>query len=71
MVTVYCGYYRKDLKESFFFPTKECYKNLWDYFKIGIPATAMFSLEFWSNEIQIILANLIGPIEGGSMFIMV
>ena len=25
VVTVYCAYFRKDLKESYFFPTRECF----------------------------------------------
>jgi len=51
VMTVYCGVIRKDLKESFFLPNKECFEDLWDYLKIGLPSCAMISLEWWSNEL--------------------
>jgi Na+-driven multidrug efflux pump len=50
LVTVYCMM-RKDLKESFFFPTRECFEDLWDYMRIGLPSSAMISLEWWSFEL--------------------
>ena len=62
IVTLYCGVYRKDLKESFFWPNKECFEDLWDYFKIGLPSSAMISLEWWSNELQVIMGSLLGII---------
>ncbi len=71
VVTIYCGWMRPDLKESFFFPTKECFDNLWDYFKIGLPSSAMISLEWWSFEIQAIMASYMGIIYGGSMVILI
>jgi multidrug resistance protein, MATE family len=71
VITVYCGVFRKDLKESYFWPNSECFEDLWDYFKMGLPSCAMLSLEFWSNEVQVIMASMLGIIEGGSMVIMI
>ena len=71
VVTFYCGYMRPDLKESFFFPTKECFSDMWDYFKIGLPSSAMISLEWWSFEIQAIMASYLGIIYGGAMIILI
>lgn len=71
VVTVYCGYIRTDLKESFFFPNKECFEDLWDYFKIGLPSSAMISLEWWSFELQAVFSSWLGIIYGGSMVIMI
>ncbi len=71
VVTVYCGYIRKDLKESFFFPTRECFDDLWDYFKIGLPSSAMISLEWWSFEIQAVMSSYLGILYGGSMVILI
>jgi MATE family multidrug resistance protein len=68
---VYCGYIRTDLKESFFFPDKECFEDLWDYFKIGLPSSAMISLEWWSFELQAVFSSWLGIIYGGSMVIMI
>jgi multidrug resistance protein, MATE family len=70
IVTIYCML-QKDLKESFFFPTKECFEDLWDYMKIGLPSSAMISLEWWSFEIQAILASYISVVAVGSMVIMI
>lgn len=70
LVTVYCAM-RKDLKESFFFPTRECFEDLWDYMKIGLPSSAMISLEWWSFEIQAILASYISVAAVGSMVILI
>jgi len=70
IVTVYC-IMQKDLKESFFFPTRECFCDLWDYFRIGLPSSAMISLEWWSFEIQAILASYISVVAVGSMVILI
>lgn len=70
IVTVYCML-QKDLKESFFFPTKECFEDLWDYMRIGLPSSAMISLEWWSFEIQAILASYISVVAVGSMVILI
>jgi len=51
IVTCYLAFIRTDLKESFFFPTRECFDDLWDYFKIGLPSSTMISLEWWSFEL--------------------
>ena len=50
IITVYCML-SNDLKGSFFFPTRECFDDLWDYFRIGLPSTAMSSLDWWFFEI--------------------
>ena len=71
VVTFYCGYYRTDLKESFFFPTRECFDDMWDYFKIGLPSSAMISLEWWSFELQAVFSSWLGIVYGGSMVIIV
>jgi Na+-driven multidrug efflux pump len=71
IVTIYCGWIRTDLKESFFFPDKECFEDLWDYFKIGLPSSAMISLEWWSFELQAVFSSWLGIIYGGSMVIMI
>jgi len=70
IVTVYC-IMQKDLKESFFFPTRECFEDLWDYFRIGLPSSAMLSLEWWSFEVQAILASYISVVAVGSMVILI
>lgn len=71
VITVYCGVFRKDLKESYFWPNKECFEDFWDYLKMGLPSFAMLSLEFWSNEVQVIMGSMLGIIQGGSMVIMI
>lgn len=74
IVTVYCSYKRSSdevLRESFFLPTRECFDDLWDYFRIGLPSSAMISLEWWSFEIQAILASYISVVAVGSMVILV
>jgi multidrug resistance protein, MATE family len=71
VVTVYCGVIRKDLKESFFFPTRECFDDMWDYFKIGLPSSAMISLEWWSFELQAVFSSWLGIVYGGSMVILI
>ena len=68
-VTGYCML-REDLKESFFFPTRECFDDLWDYMKIGLPSAAMISLEWWSFEIQTIFASYISVASVGGMVIL-
>lgn len=70
LVTTYCGL-RSDLRESFFFPTSECFENMWDYFKIGLPASAMISLEWWSNELQAVMASYLSVVQGGAMVILI
>lgn len=74
IVTVYCSWKRGSdeiLRESFFLPTRECFDDLWDYFRIGLPSSAMISLEWWSFEIQAILASYISVVAVGSMVILI
>lgn len=71
VVTIYCGWIRSDLKESFFFPTRECFDDMWDYFKIGLPSSAMISLEWWSFELQAVFSSWLGIVYGGSMVILI
>lgn len=70
ILSVYCMR-KESLKESFFFPTKECFENMWDYFKIGIPSSAMISIEWWSFELQAVMSSYLGILYGGSMVIMI
>ena len=69
IITLYCRS-RKDLRSSFFFPTRECFSDLWEYFRMGLPSCAMLSLEWWSFEIQAVLASYISTVAVGSMVIM-
>ncbi|CDW85568.1 na+-driven multidrug efflux pump [Stylonychia lemnae] len=68
--TIYCAM-QSDLKESFFFPNKECFTDLWDYMKLGIPSSIMISLEFWSFEIQALYASYLSNLAVGTIVILV
>eukprot|EP00347_Sterkiella_histriomuscorum_P003598 403363675 len=69
IVTIYCMM-QEDLKESFFFPDRECFENLWEYLKIGVPSAMIISFEYWSFEVQAIYASYISVVAVGSMVIL-
>ena len=59
VITVICSNL-KELKESFFFMTKESYsEGLKDYLLIGIPSAAMLCLEWGGMEILALVASAI------------
>ena len=70
IITLYCAS-RKDFRKHFFFPNKECFEDLWDYFKIGLPAAGMLTLEGLIYEAQVLMASQLGIIEGSTMAILI
>jgi len=49
----------KDLKEAWFLPNKDCFRDFKRYFKIAIPGTFMLCLEWWTFEILTLFSGLI------------
>lgn len=58
IITLYCMY-DKEVKESFFFFTKESFKQVGGYLKVGIPSLTMLCLEWWSFEVLAFMAGYI------------
>ncbi|CDW91386.1 transparent testa 12 protein [Stylonychia lemnae] len=69
IVTIYCANC-SDLKESFFFPDRETFKDLGEYLKIGIPSASMLCLEWWSLEVLALVAGYINVITTASFVII-
>lgn len=70
IVTIYCVW-SKDLKESFFFPDRETFRNMGEYLRIGIPSASMLCLEWWSLEVLALIAGYINVITTASFVIIV
>ncbi|CDW78835.1 transparent testa 12 protein [Stylonychia lemnae] len=70
IVTIYCAN-SPDLKDSFFFPDRETFKDLGDYLRIGIPSASMLCLEWWSLEVLALVAGYINVITTASFVIIV
>jgi MATE family multidrug resistance protein len=69
MITVLCMK-TKSLKKSFFFPTKETFKELGAYIKLAIPSTLMLIFDWWSFELLAILAGYISVAVTGAHIII-
>jgi MATE family multidrug resistance protein len=69
VITIYCSL-KKDLKTSFFFPTKESFTKIAEYLKIGIPSALMLCLEWSGYEILLILSGYIDVNSAGACSII-
>ena len=58
-ITVFCRYFDKDVRKSFFWFTKESFTGLKDYLNVGIPSTTMLCLEWWSFEVLAFMAGYV------------
>jgi multidrug resistance protein, MATE family len=56
-ITFYTSYYLPELKEAWFWPTKESFRNIREYLNVAVPSMLMLCLEWWSFEIQTVLAS--------------
>ena len=70
LITIYCKL-KPELKDSFFFFTKETFHGLSDYLKIGLPSCFMFCLECWSYEILALVSVYISIYAVGTMAILI
>ena len=69
IVTFNC-YRNPLLKESFFFPNKECFEDMGSYIKIGFQLAIQIALGFWVMEIEIFLASFIDVASNAAMVIL-
>jgi Na+-driven multidrug efflux pump len=60
-----------DIREAFFFPTKECFTGLWRYLKVGIPSAALMCLEFWCYELLTFISCYLSVEETATQIIVV
>ena len=58
------------MKESFFLPDRECFSDFKDFLRIGLPAAAMVSLEYWIIEVEVLLSSFIDVISNAAMVII-
>ncbi|CDW89184.1 na+-driven multidrug efflux pump [Stylonychia lemnae] len=70
IVTIYCKR-NKEVRKSFFFPTKESFQKLGEYLQIGIPSCCMLCLEWWSFEVLAIMAGYISVDATGAHVIII
>lgn len=69
ITTLYCRY-DKEIRKSFFFPTKESFQELGDYLRIGVPSCCMLCLEWWSFEVLALMAGYISVDATGAHVIV-
>jgi MATE family multidrug resistance protein len=58
VITIYCKL-DNDVRNSFFFFTKESFKELRGYLNVAVPSTTMLCLEWWSFEVLAFMAGYI------------
>ena len=56
LTTLYCMW-NKEVKRSFFFFTKDSFRDLGSYLRVGIPSLTMVCLEWWSFEVLAFMAG--------------
>ena len=69
IVTFNC-YRNPALKESFFFPNKECFEDMGAYLKIGFQLAIQIALGFWVMEIEVLLSSFIDIASNAGMVIL-
>lgn len=57
------------IRDCIFFPTADSFRDWGEYFRLSVPATVMICAEWWSFEILVILAGIMGIVEQGSQVI--
>ena len=50
-------------QESWHWFNSDSFANLYQYYKLGIPAILMTSTEWWSYDILALLSGWIGPVD--------
>ncbi len=70
LITIKC-YLNKDLKESFFMPSRECLDGLKDYLKMGVPMAMQITLDYMVVELQVILASFLSISSSAAMVVLV
>lgn len=50
---------QKDLRESWFMPTRAVFKNLVPYFRLAAPSTLMICASWWGFNFQFLVASKI------------
>ena len=58
-ITIYVTYFLPELKEAWFFPTRDSFKGIGGYLKVAFPSMLMGCLEWWTFEIQTFFASFI------------
>lgn len=56
---VWVTYFESDMKEAWFFPDRNSINGLFDYFKMGLSACIMLTLEWWCFDIMIFISSFI------------
>ena len=51
------------IREAIFCPTSDSFRDWGKYFELSLPATVMICAEWWSFEILVILAGILGVVE--------
>lgn len=70
LITIYVTFFEPSLKEAWTLPDADSFRGLKSYLKLGIPASLMYSLEWWTSEIQIFFASLISVESTAAMAII-
>jgi MATE family multidrug resistance protein len=48
-----------DIKDAWFIPNADTFKNIWPYLKLALPGTLMICLEWWTFEAMTLMAGYI------------
>ena len=71
IITLYCMCQRDEtVRKSFFFFTKDSFRDLKQYLAVGIPSTTMLCMEWWSFEVLAIMAGYISVAATGAHIVV-
>lgn len=62
---------QKDLRESWFMPTRAIFKNLVPYFRLAAPSTLMICASWWGFNFQFLVASKISVTAAAVQVIMI
>jgi MATE family multidrug resistance protein len=58
VISVYASFI-KEIKDGWFLPNKDTFKDIWAYLKLGVPGTLMLMAELWTFELLTLYASFI------------
>lgn len=59
LINIFFSSYDEDLKEGHILPDRRVFQGLGEIFALGLPAGLMYSIDFWSTSLVVIIAGYI------------
>jgi MATE family multidrug resistance protein len=62
--------FQSDIKAAWFLPNRKTFKDIWSFFKAGVPCALLFCLEFWCFELLLLISMYMTVEESAALVII-